>query len=349
MAHRYSRQRIHGFSVVELMVAVGVSVLLLAGVISIFASSRNSYETTDRTSRIQESGRLALDIIARHIRSSGFVGCARQPTYVSTSLNDSTALQWNFLEGPVRGFEFDSPGTWLPTRDSSIPLPLDETDILVLRVPAREAIPLPLLADMAGPSDVLTVANVTTGVQLNDVAIAFSCEAQSVFQVTNFAGGTITHAAASGSNPGNDAGSGGGSLNYTYRRDVTHVLPVETVVYYVAPSSNSATTPSLWRKVALNPPEELVEGIERMEVKYGVDTTGDVIVDEYRDANLVTDWTRVISVSVALLVRSLEEYGADPDLRTYRVLDASVVAPNDRRLREVFTATATIRNRVRVN
>jgi Tfp pilus assembly protein PilX len=32
-----------------------------------------------------------------------------------------------------------------------------------------------------------------------------------------------------------------------------------------------------------------------------------------------------------------------------RIIDSQVAAPADRRLREVFTATASIRNRVRVN
>jgi hypothetical protein len=57
----------------------------------------------------------------------------------------------------------------------------------------------------------------------------------------------------------------------------------------------------------------------------------------------------VISVSVALLARSLEEYGVDTDRRSYSLLDVTVAAPADRRLREVFSATASIRNRVRVN
>jgi type IV pilus assembly protein PilW len=84
-------------------------------------------------------------------------------------------------------------------------------------------------------------------------------------------------------------------------------------------------------------------------VQYGVDTNGDVIVDEYRTADDVSDWNDVISVSVALLARSLEEYGVDTDQRSYTLLDVTVAAPTDRRLREVFTATASIRNRVRVN
>ncbi len=138
---------------------------------------------------------------------------------------------------------------------------------------------------------------------------------------------------------------------------MTHVVPVETVAYFIAPSARvgdasdpaPAGTTSLWRRRGLNPVQELIEGIEQIQVRYGVDTNGDVIVDEYRTADNVGDWNDVISVSVALLARSLDEYGVDTDQRSYTLLDVTVAGPGDRRLREVFTATASIRNRVRVN
>jgi len=50
-----------GFSIVELMVAVAISLLLLTGVVAIFVSSKTSYETNERFSRIEENGRFALD------------------------------------------------------------------------------------------------------------------------------------------------------------------------------------------------------------------------------------------------------------------------------------------------
>jgi hypothetical protein len=45
------------------MVAMAISLLLLSGVISIFVSSKSSYETNERLSRIQENGRFALNSI----------------------------------------------------------------------------------------------------------------------------------------------------------------------------------------------------------------------------------------------------------------------------------------------
>lgn len=344
-----------GFSVIELMVAVAISLLLLSGVVAIFVSSKSSYETNERFSRIQENGRFALDALMTDVRSSGFVGCARQPNYLSTSLkNADTTLQWNFLGGPIAGFEATGTDTWTPAMDSSITGPLSGSDVLVVRVPVRERLITPLTVTMATSSANLEVTP-NSGWTIGDIALVYSCEAISVVQVTAFtpSTGTIFHAQDTGAAPQN----ANTNLSYTYRQLVTSVAPVETVVYYIAPSVRvgdaddplAAGTNSLWRKRAMRPAEELIEGIEQMQLQYGVDTSGDEIIDEYRTADAVTDWNDVISVSVAMLVRSLEEYGTDTDARTYTLLDVDVAAPADRRMREVFTATASIRNRVRVN
>lgn len=351
-------RRARGFSLIELMVALAISLLLLTGVVSIFVSSKSSYETNERTSRIQENGRFALDAIMSDVRASGFVGCARQPTYRSTSLSSATTLQWNFLAGSVAGFQASGTSTWSPAMDTSVSSPLSGSDVLAVRVPVRERVAQPLTANMGAATNTLQVAAGTSGVAAGEIAVAYSCEAISVFQVTalDSATGVISHAATS-PNAQLGPGNANNTLSYTYRQGVSSVIPVETIVYYIAPSTRisdttdpaPAGTTSLWRRRSLRPAEELIEGIEQLQLLYGVDTNGDVIVDLYRTADQVTDWNDVISVSVALLVRSIDEQGVDTDQRTYTLLDTTVAAPGDRRLREVFTATASIRNRVRVN
>jgi hypothetical protein len=73
-----------------------------------------------------------------------------------------------------------------------------------------------------------------------------------------------------------------------------------------------------------------------------VDTNADRVADKYDAAKDVTDFANVISVSVALLVRSSEEYGTK-GAHSYDVLDETVVT-NDRRMRRVFATTSTVRN-----
>lgn len=339
-----------GFSLVELMVAIALSLLLLTGVVAIFSSSRVSYESTEQLSRVQETGRFALEAISRQIRSSGFAGCARQPSYISTALRNSSALQWNFLGGAVRGYNASGANTWTPAIDASVISPVSGSDVLAIRGPRMDAEPAQVSAAMATPQAPLVVTN-GGSIAVGDVVMAYSCEAQSFFHVTGMNGGLQHAVSSSGTGPSNEFDT----TNYPFRLNA-EVVPVETVVYYVRASTGAGTTlpagtNSLWRSRGLLPAEELVQGVEQMQVEYGLDTNGDRVIDGvYQAATATTNWQQVIAVRIALLVRSIDQYGTDPDLRNYQLLSATTVnAPGDRRTREVFTATVSIRNRVRVD
>lgn len=347
-------RRAEGFTLVELMVALAISLLLLTGVVAIFSTSRVSYESTDQLSRIQETGRFALDLMSRHIRASGFSGCSRQPNYISSVVNSATSVQWNFLGGPVQGFDADG-SSWTPALGTAVPnIPATDpggvtpgSDVLVVRGPRLGARPALVTTAMAGATDPLTVNSVTDFKEGGEVVMAYSCEGQSIFFAVP-SGNTLTHGVGGGT-PGNEFNT----TNFPFRENA-EVVPVETVVYYVGRSSGGegvpADTSSLWRRAALGNPEELVQGVEQMQVEYGIDTTMDRIVDDYVDASAVTNWDQVVALRIALLVRSVQEYGNDRDTRAYTLLNNDpVAAANDRRQREVFTTTVSIRNRVRID
>ena len=63
-----------GLSLIELMVAMVLSLLLILGVLQIFLSSKNTYTTNQGLSELQESGRFALDLMARDIRNASYKG-----------------------------------------------------------------------------------------------------------------------------------------------------------------------------------------------------------------------------------------------------------------------------------
>ena len=79
--------------------------------------------------------------------------------------------------------------------------------------------------------------------------------------------------------------------------------------------------------------DELVEGIENMQILYGEDTNGDNTPDHYVAVGGVGDMERVVSVRVALTARTLDA-NLDP------------AANDDGRLRHTFQSTITLRNRL---
>jgi len=77
-----------GLSLVELMVALLISTILLLGVLELFGSSSKTSRSANALARLQENGRLAMDLIAREARRTGFNGCDGAPdasgTFTST-------------------------------------------------------------------------------------------------------------------------------------------------------------------------------------------------------------------------------------------------------------------------
>ncbi len=66
------RRRSRGFSLVELMIALALSVFLIGGVLIFFASTRASYSDVEQLSRMQESLRFVTDVIVRDARNAAF-------------------------------------------------------------------------------------------------------------------------------------------------------------------------------------------------------------------------------------------------------------------------------------
>jgi len=339
----FSKQR--GVSLVELMVSVTIGLILLAGVLSIFLSSKVTYFANEKTARLQENGRVALDLIQHDIRSAGYLGCSRIAGWNST-LNNTTSLLWNY-EFPVQGFEA-SGGAWAPALAAGTlnPAPLPGSDVLVTRAIQRDGTSWRLQLNNAGVTGNPRVLS-TTAIPVGQIMLITNCVASSVFQVTGYAPGvpaTISHAVGGGT-PGNATDD----LGWAYPVG-SRLAPLETLIYYVANDPVSGE-PSLYRQTgATQPADLLIEGVEALQISYAEDTTGgDQIADVYRAANAVADWNDVLSVSLALLVRS-EETGGESDTKTYQLLPAAaggvLVDPvDDRRMRMVFTTTATLRNR----
>ena len=336
---KFSKQR--GVSLIELMVSITIGLILIAGVLSIFMSSKVTYFTNEKTARLQENGRVALDLVTHDVRAAGYMGCARTVPFTNT-LNSSTALLWNYAI-PLQGYESNNTSAWTPTIAAGTldPAPIFASDVIVTRAPVRDGRALRVesgLASFTSDPDVLAAS----AVPLGTIMMITDCEASSVFQVTDYAAGSISHAAGTGT-PGNATDD----LGYQYQMG-SRVLPLQTIIYYLA---NDTVTgePGLYRQTgATQPAELLIEGVEAMQIAYAIDTTGDRVADVYRTADLVTNWDNVLSVEVAMLIRSAEE-GGTVDEKEYVLLPAAVgrsFGPfNDRRMRMVFSTTIALRNR----
>lgn len=360
-----------GLTLVEILVALAISMLLLAGVTQLFVSSKQTYRANDALSQIQESGRFALDMLARDLRMAGATGC-EETDEIANVLNDPTGNWWSHLaDGPLLGFDagvnsYGGVGSAFTTGNAignRIPANADGNGpdaLIVLKSSGAEDYTIVSHNPTSAQFKLSGMHNIQDG----DVLTVCDTENTAIFQVTNAnaANVTIVHNNGTGT-PGNctkglgypaDCSSANGKA-YQYGPDAVMVR-YEPTAYYIGWSSAGEGRRSLYRR-GLTPAAavELVQDVEDMQVLYGLDTNNDNAVDSYSTATAVqaaNDWRSVRSVRISLLIRSRDNnvttatqainYDANGD----GTAEALTLDAADRRLRQVFTTTIGIRNRL---
>ncbi|KPJ93649.1 MAG: hypothetical protein AMJ55_07615 [Gammaproteobacteria bacterium SG8_15] len=69
----YSKSQQRGFTIVEIMLAITLSMILIAGVIQVYLSSKESFRVQNELARLQENQRIAIEFLQRDISQAGFI------------------------------------------------------------------------------------------------------------------------------------------------------------------------------------------------------------------------------------------------------------------------------------
>ena len=341
-----NRQRLQrGLSLVELLVAMTIAMIILAGVTQTLLTNQKNQQWSDNVAYIQENARYAADLLSHDVRLAGYFGCAinNGATKYYNSVNpggfsdflDTRGLQgWDGTQtiptdiatsadlwGSVSGNP--KPDAFIVRRaDDGLDLgvashnwhaaqfkltnynPMSPGDLAIVVGSTCTNVSL---VQMSGPSsggtNVEFVHNTGTGSPGNCTKIikdsndpaypnGFSC-----------------------SSPGGAPSKCGGNCQYspgaTIMRYVVHA-------YYIGKSVDDSTVPALFRAQLQNNTstgnvsavrDELVPGVEDMQVRYGVDEDGDGNADRYATATSLAsaDWDKVVSARIELVMRSYDQ------------------------------------------
>jgi len=333
--------RQQGISLVEVMIALVLGLLLIAGAGQVFFISKGVYRVLEAQSRLQENGRYALDLLAKNIREAGYLGCATKSINIVNTLNNSTDYLYNMAVG-IQGSEWvAASSTWSPTLDTSITSPANGSDVVTVR--GRTGPPLRLQADMTNRSSSLVVST-NSGWQPCAIVMVANCAMGSVLQITSLATGTpsasfdtVAHALGGTCVPGNAIVD----LGEAYKTDA-EAFPVAATSFYLRTGANGQL--SLWRRVNSSTAEEMVEGVQDLQIRYGEDRDNDGSPNRYVTADQISDWANVESVRVSLLMATAESNLA-VEAQTVNFNGATQAVANGRLMR-AFTATVGIRNRL---
>ncbi len=370
--HLTRRNRQRGLTLVEMMVAAVLAIFLAGGIIQIFVGNRVTFTFNEGVSRIQENARFSLEHIAFTSRMAGYSGCMSDAAVFNNLGGAANAFRDDINNG-IQGYEANGTGVG----DSFAPTDTDPYGSTTT-TSWSPALPAELISAVPGGvvpgSDVLIVRGATGAPQSlatpfadsaqlfvngphdfanGEILVVADCQKASIFQLTGSApvgaGFSLVHSNSGGFSPGNAVSNWPAEQDYGLGAEVSRL---QTFAFYVAPGANGR--PSLFQ-VRLQPvsatltdfqAEELAEGVDSMQIRYGVDADNDDDVDTWTTANAVADWTRVLSMEVTLLVRSRDEYGTEEDTLVYNVGGTQFDPVDDRRLRQVFSTTVGIRNRL---
>ena len=379
-------RKARGLSLIELMVALALGLLVIAAMIQLFAGNRATFSANEALARVQENGRFGLETLRREVRAVNFYGtCAAKipirnhlrtdcGSDITTIFDDDRAIVgWEFL-GTGLGETYDAlaeesdlePSAgglnrWR-SRAGAVNLDLPDflnnrvvpgSDVLLIRTPEVVA---GVTADGNTPANADSInLNTNHGLEKDEIVLITNCATGAdLFQnQSNSNASSLSAGSGSCSNPGPGNIN---NLNWSTAYDDTmQIFRIRIQAFYIG---YNATTnePGLYRAnlglgtVSSNVVhEELVGGIESMQVLYGYSLPADQggngqTVDFWITADQVPDWDFVIVARIALLVRSSENMGAGALRRTFDLAGTAFTHPEDGRLRQPFFSSISLRN-----
>jgi type IV pilus assembly protein PilW len=325
------------------MVAITIGLFLLVGLVSVFATSNQTYMDLGRASQQIESGRFAMQVLSDDIATAGFFGRYSQAPTVPASLSDPcvstdlVALKAS-MAFPVQGY--DSPGSSPITACLPSVNFLAGTDILVIRrVDSTQA-----------------AGNATS---IPNAALA----ANYIYLQAN-ADSTATPVLALGSGVGTTDQSTF-PLKNTNPAQYAPVRRFHVHVYFIAPCSvpsgggsvctgsnddNGSPIPTL-KRIELTSSGvmtivPLVEGIENFQVDYGIDPDKDGVPNTpyVTVPTSVADWANVVSVRISVMARNVEPTNGFTDTKTYDMGAAGAITPGGPYKRHVYNTVIRLVN-----
>ncbi|GAA0789185.1 MULTISPECIES: PilW family protein [Pseudomonadati] len=309
-----------GLSLVELMVAMVISLFLTAGLFAMFSMSSSNVSTTSHFNQLQENGRIALAIMERDLSQLSFIGDSNGEVFTVSATavaNDCVGDGLNNASFPnnqpsnfrfLWGYEAGVSG-----KGFSCITPTNGTDVIQLK-------------RLIGPSVLAANMNNTR---------YYAATEQSALVIFD--------------------GSGVPPPLINSR-----IWEYQHHIYYIENDGDIPVLKRRTLSIGngMKNDEQLVEGIENMRVLYGLDSNTDGTADSFIPVQNVTSsvWDspipvqgeprlpRIVSLRLFLLVRTADKDNSYTNDVTYKLGDKTIGPLNDNYRRKVVTTTVVLEN-----
>lgn len=261
------KSREQGYSLIELMIAISLSLFLSLGIINIFIYSKNIYQLTQNLNIIPPKVRLAFQLLSHDIRMAGFIGCVR--------LNDVMTLN-NHLSANTSLVVWHKGYTTAKLSLSKLAQYQKDSDAILIQFLDPNTFPV---NEAKSRHIVLTNKMVF---RPKDTLLISDCQHAELINWNNI------------------------HLTYSYQKG-SEIGFFNKIIYYIADTRrmNEMGQPiyALYRRnlnQSFYKPTELIEGIKRMSIKLGMKNNDGTLY--YKNANEVKHWANARSVEIRLLL-----------------------------------------------
>jgi type IV pilus assembly protein PilW len=312
-----------GFSVVEVMIAMLLSMALASAIISVFVNNSYSFKQDENIGRMQDDARFALREIAFDISMAGH--------YADLHIPGSVSYDGDLAIGTDCG-------------------PVGEANWMYRATEAGTGNSLSIMAiDNATNAAVTAAHSCFTGGELQDgtdvVAIkrvagaeATALSANGAYLRTNGTVGVMFSGVAPTAPPLVVAAP---SAHWAFRPSI----------YYIRQFANTPgdNIPTLCRKALSGggpsmTTECLATGIENLQIEYGIDTTQDGHPNVYLSNPTLAQMQDVVAARIFLIARTTENDTRYVNNKTYSISNAPDLVPGDSFHRRVFSTSVSIQN-----
>jgi len=312
-----------GFSVVELMVSLGLSMTLAIAVVTVFVNNSYSFNQDENVARMQDDARHALREIAFDISMAGH--------YAELHVPDTVTPDAGLAIGVDCG-------------------PTGQVNWMYQTV-------------VAGSGDTMSISAIDNASNADVVAAHSCFASGELLEGTDVVSiKRVVGAEAGALRAGGIYLRTNGTVGLLYRAPISAAPTIVVAppradweyrpsIYYIRQFANTAGDgiPTLCRKtlrgaVPSMATECIATGIENLQIEYGIDTSEDGHPNMYSTGPTLAEIQNVVSARIFLLARTTDIDTRYTNGKTYSISNAPDFDPGDSFHRRVFSTNVSIQN-----
>lgn len=296
-----------GLSLIELMISITIGLLILSSLTALFVNQSQIRSELDKTNRMIDNGRYALDVVSENLRMAGFYGEPNPGVLVAGALPDPCSVTLGDISASIpyfiQGYNAAS-----------------VTD-------AATSPPACIPASVKAGSDILVIRRVdTSNVGESQNAIT---QASAVAAATTIPYLQISQCQYDPVSPRYKVGNNPASFTLRQRNCTqTSTTPYADLrrmivqIYFIDSNNQAGDGIPTLKRIELSSAGNLttvplVEGIEYMQIEYGLDANTDGNADSYIASPVVANWPNIMSVKINIISRNIDLSAGHNESKTY--------------------------------